>query len=182
MIVVVGVFLMLAFNMYPQNQYLSQRNFLIGMAVLVFSYHLYQMVQRRNVEGIDETVVGGICPPPTQVQVVSVEQGLSDVELTGANVHHIRVFDSDPGYSHPSLNIKSGDVVVWTNVGELEHTVTSAKRAEWQTTHKMELSCEFNSGDMKPGQTYAVKFLEKGWFPYFCLHHRGWMQGEINVQ
>jgi plastocyanin len=179
MTLVVAVFLMVAFDKFPRNQLVSQKNFLIGLAVIVFAYHSFKLFMRncgQNTEGLE------VCPPPRQVQEMTVEQGMSDVALTGANIHHIRVFDSDPGYSHPSLKVNVGDVVVWTNVGEHVHSVTATKRTEWLTSEKMESSCEFNSGLMKPGQTYAVKFTQKGWFPYFCLEHRGWMQGEIHVE
>ncbi len=177
MTLVVAVLVMVALDKFPRNQYVSQKNFLLVVAGVVFAWHLSQYLKRSKAtkEGLE------VCPPPRQVEVVTVQQGLSDVAMTGCNLHHIRMFDSDPGYSHPKLEIKVGDVVVWTNVGEQVHSVTSTKRAEWQTNEKMESSCEFSSGLMKPGQTYAVKFTQPGWYPYFCLEHRGWMQGEIHV-
>jgi plastocyanin len=176
MIVVAGIFLMLAFDKYPTNQLVTKKQFLLSMAIIVFLYHGFQLY-KKNKEGLE------VCPPPTKVEVISESKNsLTDVDLTGMRVHHIRIFDSDPGYSHPSLKIKQGDVVVWTNVGELEHSVTSANRAQWLDRAKMEISCEFNSGHMKPGQTFAIKFNQKGWFPYFCMGNKGWMQGEIHVE
>ncbi len=172
---VVGILVMVALNKFPENPYVDQRNFLLGLAAVVFLYHSFRYLNRQQMEGME------LCPPPLAMYTMPVQRGLSDVDLTGANVHHIRMMDSDPGYSHPYLRIKQGDTVIWTNVGEVEHTVTSAKRAEWQY-EKMDPSGEFDSGLMKPGDTFAVKFTQKGWFPYHCTEHEGWMQGEIVVE
>lgn len=89
--------------------------------------------------------------------------------IYGSNVHHIKLFDSSPGYDVPHLTIKQGDIVVWTNVGEIEHTVTADNG-------------EFNSGILKPGENYTVKFDNKGDFYYSCMFHKGWMRGVVNVQ
>jgi plastocyanin len=152
------------------------------LAIFVFSYHLFKFFKKMLI--VNPTTNEGLemCPPPALPEEMTIEQGVSDVALTGSNIHHIRMFDSDPGYSQPSLKIKIGDVVVWTNVGGHVHSVTSTKRSEWLAHEKMEPSYEFNSGLMKPGQTYAVKFTQKGWFPYYCLEHKGWMQGELHVE
>ena len=88
--------------------------------------------------------------------------------LNGDNVHHIRMFDSYPGYDQPNITINKGDVVVWTNIGEVEHSVTANNG-------------EFNSGYLKPSENYSVKFENKGTFQYHCLVHGGWMKGVVTV-
>lgn len=170
---VTSLFVIIALDKFPENNYVSQRNFLLGVAFFVFVYHSYKIYTRSRLEGLDS------CQPPMMVNK-SADYALSDVALAGANIHHIRIFDSDPGFSTPSLKVKIGDVVVWTNVGELEHSITSADRNEWKY-EKMLPSNEFHSGMLKPGQTYTVKFTKEGWFPYYCIHHKGWMSGEIIV-
>lgn len=90
-------------------------------------------------------------------------------------VHHIKMFDSSPGYSHPVLNIKAGDVVVWTNIGELDHTVTSGSPPVPTTNF-------LSSSYIKPGEIHSVKFTSKGEFPYYCIPHAGWMRGLIIVE
>lgn len=185
MIIVVSILVMAALDIFPPNQIMSKRGFFLGLAFFVFMYHFYRFIRRRCVtsEGMDNGIneSSEFCPPPVKLQIMTVEQGLSDVALTGANIHHVRVFDSDPGYSQPKLDVNVGDVVVWTNIGELEHSVTAAKRVEWKLNQKMDPGCNFNSGLMKPGQTFAIKFTSKGWYPYYCTQHEGWHQGEINV-
>lgn len=88
--------------------------------------------------------------------------------VCGINTHHIRMLDSCPGYDKPCITIKSGDVVVWTNVGELKHSVT-------------EKNSLFDSGYLYPGETYSIRLNKKGVYEYYCLLHSGWMVGKITV-
>ena len=118
------------------------KQYIVWVAVLIVLYHLWRLSSGILFEGMEN--------------------------INGKNVHHIRMFDSLPGYDKPNINIKQGDVVVWSNVGEVEHTVTSDDSF-------------FNSGYLKPGENYAVKFDNLGTFPYHCLHHSGWMKGIVNV-
>jgi plastocyanin len=89
-------------------------------------------------------------------------------ELSNMKVHYIRMFDSSPGFETPVLNISQGDVVVWSNVGEVQHTVT-------------DLDNMFDSGYMKPGDNYSIRFTEKGVFNYYSIPDEGWMAGRIIV-
>jgi len=92
-----------------------------------------------------------------------------DILPNGTKVHYIRMFDSKPGYSVPVIKIKKNDVIVWLNSGHLDHTVTAYNR-------------EFNSGYMKPGETFTIQFTKEGVFPYFCILHWGWMYGTVIVE
>lgn len=115
---------------------------LIWVALAIAVYHLWTLVSMSRWEGMEE--------------------------INGANVHHVRMFDSYPGYDVPDLTVGTGDVVVWTNVGEVEHTVTANNG-------------EFNSGYLRPGENYSVKFENKGTFMYHCMVHGGWMKGVVTV-
>lgn len=84
------------------------------------------------------------------------------------NVYHVKMFDSAPGYDKPRLVINRGDMVVWTNIGEIEHTISGDND-------------EFNSGYLKPGDSYSVRFDHQGEYNYFCMLHRGWMRGVVIV-
>lgn len=85
-----------------------------------------------------------------------------------SNVHYIKIFDSSPGFSPPILNVNSKDVVIWKNIGELEHTVTCDNGT-------------FDSGILKPGETYTMQFNIPGQYSYHCKLHKGWMKGLIIV-
>jgi len=91
------------------------------------------------------------------------------MESVKSNIHHIKIFDSYPGYDHAKLVIKKGDIVIWKNIGEIEHTVTDNNG-------------QFNSGLLKPNGTYSVKFDYPGNYHYHCMYHDGWMKGEIIVE
>lgn len=67
-----------------------------------------------------------------------------------------------------SLTVRAGDSVVWTNRGEVVHTVTAEDRA-------------FDSGIVAPGGTYRVTFNRVGVVPYVCTLHPG-MTGTIDVE
>jgi plastocyanin len=175
MVIVVGILLMLAYDKFPKNDYVDQQQFLIGLAIIAFLYFFAELSRGGSKsEGFDDDV-------RPHVRVMSLTDALSDAANSGANVHYIRMFDGAPGYSPASLNIRNGDIVVWTNVGEVQHTVTSAKRSEWMLNHRMTPGFNFDSGQLRPGQSFAVKFLEAGWLPYYDIPNEGWMHGEINV-
>jgi len=113
-----------------------------------------------------------------KVEVVSLTEGLANgIDCALDNVHCIDMFDSNPGYSNPVLNLKLNDIVVWKNIGEVDHTVTSTS-----TDGGMHPDGHFDSGPLKPGQAFAVKFIATGEYPYYCVLHKGWMRGKIIVQ
>lgn len=87
----------------------------------------------------------------------------------GSTVHHIKILDHSPGYDHASLNIKKGDIVIWKNTTQHEHTVTSKDG-------------NFDSGYMKPGDEFPIKFSEPKKIHYYCSVHKDWMNGIINVE
>lgn len=118
------------------------KKYVIYLVIFILAYHIYRFFS-YEMEGMES-----IC---------------------GSNIHYIQMFDSLPGYDKPSIKIKSGDVVIWTNVGEIEHTVTSDDSL-------------FNSGIMRPGENYVVSFSKPGTYPYSCMYHTGWMSGVIHVE
>jgi len=100
---------------------------------------------------------------------ISKKEGMNiTTTIYGNTVHHMKIFDVSPGFDKPRLIINSGDVVVWTNIGLVEHTVTGEND-------------EFNSGYLRPGEMFSVKFNNKGEFYYYCMMHKGWMRGLIIV-
>jgi len=78
------------------------------------------------------------------------------------------IVDSYPGYSKKVVNINAGEIVVWKNMGQQDHTVTANNGS-------------FHSGVMKRGDTYSLKFTQPGIYRYHCQHQKGWMRGEVHV-
>lgn len=118
------------------------KQYIIWLIVLLVIYHIYRLFTYSKVEGMDSV---------------------------GPNVHHIKMFDSYPGYDKSQLVVKPGSIVVWTNVGEVEHSVAS-------------IDDRFNSGYLRPGESFSMKFERIGTYPYYCMDHRGWMMGVVIVK
>lgn len=120
----------------------NYKQYIVWLAIAVALYHLYRFW-------------------------VSRKEGMESV--FGSNVHQVKIFDSSPGYDQPKLTVSKGDIVVWTNVGEVEHTVSADNE-------------QFNSGYLKPGEHYSVKFDFPGEYYYSCMYHKGWMKGVVIVK
>jgi plastocyanin len=67
-----------------------------------------------------------------------------------------------------TVDVLPGETVVWTNVSDRRHTVTSDTGA-------------FDSGDLFAGGRFAWQFDEPGAFAYHCTVHQG-MVGEVDVR
>jgi predicted secreted protein with PEFG-CTERM motif len=70
------------------------------------------------------------------------------------------------------VTIPAGSVVMWENVGDQVHTVTSGTLIQ-PTAH-------FNSGLIAPDSFYSLEFAVEGIYPYYCMMHP-WMNGQIVV-
>lgn len=64
----------------------------------------------------------------------------------------------DSRFSPGELRIDVGDEVQWTNRGDEDHSVLADDSS-------------FDSGRVKPGETYERRFEEAGTFPYHCELH-----------
>lgn len=73
-----------------------------------------------------------------------------------------------------SLSAKVGTTVVWTNNDTTAHTVTSGDPSAGP-------SGTFDSGLIKPGNTFKYTFSTAGTVSYFCSVHP-WMTGKVVVQ
>ena len=70
-------------------------------------------------------------------------------------------------FSPSSVKVKVGDTVVWSNKDDQDHTVVAKDGS-------------FNSGNLKPGDSFSHKFSKAGTFSYACgLHPR--MKGSVGV-
>jgi len=67
----------------------------------------------------------------------------------------------------PTLHVKRGGKVAFTNSSNVTHTATSGGH--------------FNTNRIKPGKTVLVRFSQKGTFSYHCEIHP-FMKGKIVVE
>ena len=78
----------------------------------------------------------------------------------------IKVQIKDDGFYPPTITIKKGELVKWTNTGALAHTVSGD---------------QISSGDMQPKGTFGYIFNQTGEFTYVCSYHNK-MTGKVIVK
>lgn len=84
-------------------------------------------------------------------------------QASGAKTVDIDHFKFHP----PTLEVAKGTKVVFSNSADVAHTATD--------------DGVFNSGHIKPGESFAVRFEQKGTFRYHCEIHP-FMHGKIVVR
>lgn len=84
---------------------------------------------------------------------MSVVASASFAQATQAQVSAV-----DNEFLPRTITINAGDTVVWTNNGQLPHTVTADDGS-------------FDSGLFFSGQTFSLTFDTPGTFPYHCTLH-----------
>ncbi len=72
-----------------------------------------------------------------------------------------------------TVTIRAGQTIKWTNPSSVGHTVTAdpSKAARQKDVHLPKGAEPFNSGIIKPGQTYEHAFTVPGHYKYFCIPH-----------
>ena len=84
-------------------------------------------------------------------------------QASGAKTVDIDHFKFHP----PTLEVAKGTKVVFSNSAAVAHTATD--------------NGVFDSGHIKPGESFAVRFEQKGTFRYHCEIH-SFMHGKIVVR
>ncbi|MGD9890037.1 MAG: plastocyanin/azurin family copper-binding protein [Geminicoccaceae bacterium] len=77
-------------------------------------------------------------------------------------------------YDPAELTVKVGTTVTWTNQGAVLHTVTVTADAVTAT------GIQFDSGDLRHGESFSFTFETVGTFAYYCRYHL-WMTGTVVV-
>ena len=70
-------------------------------------------------------------------------------------------------YAPPSLSVRTGDTVTWTNMDDISHTVSADNDA-------------FDSGVFGHGMTFQLTAGAPGTYTYFCRIHP-FMKGTLTV-
>jgi plastocyanin len=71
-------------------------------------------------------------------------------------------------YSPPTLEVKSGDTIVWRNKDPFPHTVTAENRS-------------FDSGEIAADHSWKFTARQPGTYPYVCTLHPT-MKGSLVVK
>ena len=158
--VIVPILLLIGYNRFPEEY----KKYLIIFAIIlgiIYSYRLYRLMNWNKI-----------------VKEIGIEKmSHMDTVMECNNVHHVKLFDSLPGISHPVLKIKSGGCVIWTNIGEIQHEISSTEKLGGYHPDGL-----FKSKYLRPGESFGMKFLTPGTYPYYCEPHKGWQRGVIIVE
>jgi alcohol dehydrogenase (cytochrome c) len=109
--------------------------------------------------------LGPLWPPPPPTTVA----GPGGPIVTGVDT--VKIGDNNMEYSFAParIRIKAGTAVTFTNVGDLNHTVTAMEKRELDT------------GDLATGESKVMTFAQPGTYYYICTPHP-WMYGQVIVE
>ena len=97
----------------------------------------------------------------------------------------ITMMDMPASFEPTRITIKAGDTVEWKNTGNQLHHVTTdpsaaLKKSDVSTPVGAKL---FDSGFLKPGESFSETFSVPGVYRYTCaVHESKGMNGEVVVQ
>jgi plastocyanin len=97
----------------------------------------------------------------------------------------VKMRDMPPSFDPPVVTINAGDTVKWENAGDSVHHATD--------DHEMAIKSDdvktptgalvFDSGFMRPGETFTHTFTTPGVYKYVCVaHEASGMIGEVIVK
>ena len=98
----------------------------------------------------------------------------ASVNITGGSQASQDCVTSKSCYEPDLLTIPPRTTVVWTNMDNTAHTVTSGLASDNKP------GTEFDSGEIGPGGTYSFIFMSPGTYNYFCTI-QPWMTGQVIV-
>ena len=105
--------------------------------------------------------------------------------LAGRPAIVIKMLDMPPSFQPARTIIRAGDTVEWKNVGNQIHHVTNDPSAALKKNDVTNPpgAKPFDSGFLKPGETFNQTFSVPGIYRYTCaVHEAKGMNGELIVQ
>jgi plastocyanin len=97
----------------------------------------------------------------------------------------VKMLDTPPSFDPKTITVSVGTTVEWENVGNSVHHATD--------NHEMAISggdvaspngaSIFDSGFLRPGETFTYTFIKPGVYKYVCVaHETSGMTGEVVVR
>lgn len=137
-------------------------------AIEVSKQGLNKVLEYQTKEPIKEEVKETPTPPAAPPAAEAPRPKEEKKEEAGPQIHQVLIKNSV--YAPPTIKVKSGDTIQWTNQDKVPHTATSVKGL-------------FNSGTIAPGQKWVYKVnLKKGVYQYYCAIHPNKMRGTLEVE
>lgn len=96
----------------------------------------------------------------------------------------IKMLDMPPRFEPSTVTIKVGDTVEWDNVGQSVHHSTDDLQMAIESNDVASPAgtVSFDSGFMRPGETFTHTFTKPGVYKYVCAAHEAdGMKGKIVV-
>ncbi len=106
-------------------------------------------------------------------------------DTNSKNADHIVDMPNLRDFDPETLTIKEGETVKWVNNSLFKHTVTcdSSKVKKLENVGLPKKAKEWDSGDIKPNESFIHTFNIPGTYKYFCIpHERMGMVGTIIVE
>jgi plastocyanin len=97
----------------------------------------------------------------------------------------IKMLDMPPVFRPTTVTIKAGETVEWQNVGNEVHHATSDPSAAISAKDISDPpgARPFDSGFIRPGETFSYTFTTPGLYRYACaVHETKGMVGEVLVK
>ena len=97
----------------------------------------------------------------------------------------VQMSDAPPSFQPVRITIKAGETVEWKNTGkELHHVTTDPDAALKKDDVSNPAGAKpFDSGFLKPGESFSQTFAVPGVYRYTCaVHEAKGMSGELVVQ
>lgn len=107
------------------------------------------------------------------------------VEATTDSAIIIKMLDSPPSFQPATVKIKVGETVEWQNVGESAHHATDDQQMAIKSAdvNRPDGAVAFDSGFLRPGETFTHTFNKAGVYKYVCaVHEAQGMIGEVVVE
>ena len=108
-----------------------------------------------------------------------------DTALAASPPIVIKMLDAPPSFQPIRTTIRAGDTVEWKNVGNEVHHATSdpSLAIKKNDVTNPPGAKSFDSGFIKPGESFSQKFSVPGIYRYTCVVHEAkGMTGELVVQ
>ncbi len=97
----------------------------------------------------------------------------------------IKMIDMPPSFEPAEVTVKVGDTVKWENVGNSVHHATDDHdmAIKGDDVKSPSGTAAFDSGFMRPGETFTHTFTTPGVYRYVCVaHETSGMIGEVIVK
>ena len=138
----------------------------IVLALLVGGFFLFQSDKKEVIEQETTETENQVIVEEVEEETPPLEQNTNQQIPIIPTTHNVEIIN----FKLPSITIKVGDTITWTNKDSAAHTATSLDNPK-----------VFDSDRLDTGDTFSFTFTKTGSFNYFCEIHPS-MKGAITIE